>query len=158
MCLVIDTCCLGMVFDPNNTNHRKFRPINDWITKGKGQVIYGGGKYKQELRRAKRYFSLLVELRRKGSVIELSDEEVDNVQEEVRGKETDPDFDDPHIIAIVIVSKCQVVCTTDTKLHPFLKKRSLYPKGSSRPKIYSGLHQKTLISDNNIVGVCLEAI
>ena len=155
MCLVIDTNCLGMVFDAGNANHLKFQPITKWITKGKGKVIYGGSKYKKELRMARKYFNLLVELRKQGRVIVLNDEKVDEVQKQVQKIETDPNFNDAHIIAIVIASRCRVVCTGDKKSYPFLKKKSLYPKNFPRPGIYQGLGQRTLIANKNIQGVCL---
>ena len=44
MCLVIDTCCLAIVFDGGNKKHVKFVPVLKWVTEGKGRMIYGGTK------------------------------------------------------------------------------------------------------------------
>jgi hypothetical protein len=154
MCLVVDTCCLGVVFNPANTEHHQFQPVLDWITKKNGKIIYGGTQYKKELRTAKSYWSLLLELGKQGRVVELDDGEVDSIASQVRRKETATSFDDPHIVAIVIVSKCRVVCTNDKKAHPFLKKKKLYPKTFVRPRIYSARGHMALLSDANIVDIC----
>lgn len=155
MCLIVDTCCFSNVFDPTNANHADFKPVLVWVTKGGGRVIYGGTKYKSELKKSGRYLSLLVELSRRGRVVILDDKLVDAVEKVVRGKENNPDFDDPHLLALVIVSHCKVICTNDKRAHKFIKKSSLYPPGMSRPSIYSSKKNSDLLVKTNIVGKCL---
>jgi hypothetical protein len=69
MCLVIDTCCLGLVFDGGIKDHAKFLPVFNWITTGKGCMIYGGTKYNTELGRATKILTIVTELSRQPSVV-----------------------------------------------------------------------------------------
>jgi predicted nucleic acid-binding protein len=154
MCIIIDTCCFASVFDAKTIDHEHYQPVLKWVTDGKGKIIYGGTKYKEELAKAGKYLQLIVELRKAGKVIELELEKVDLVQYDVKSKETDLDFDDPHLIAIVIVSRCKIVCTHDRRSHKFLKKKSLYPKSTYRPLIYSNKTHQSLLCDKHILGVC----
>jgi hypothetical protein len=62
MCLVIDTCCFGLVFDGDITDHCKFVPVLNWITTGKGRMIYGGTKYNTELGRTTKILTIVHEL------------------------------------------------------------------------------------------------
>lgn len=158
MCLIIDTCCLAKVFNKDNIEHDRFKPVLDWITKGQGSVIYGGGKYKRELRRAPKYLSILVELNRQGRVISLSDKEVDVIAEEVSSIVNRSDFDDEHLIAIVRVACCRVVCTDDKTAERYLKRSDLYPRGMKKPKIYKNVRQKTLCCKRYVVGKCMERL
>ena len=57
--------------------------------------------------------------------IELDDDLVDQTQTDVENKEVDPDFDGPHIIAIVIVSGCKIICSKDRRAFRFFKKNSM---------------------------------
>ena len=157
MCLTIDTCCLGNVLNPSDKEHSEFKPVLNWIRKGGGKVIYGGTKYNEELRKAIRYLGILVELSKSGRAIKLDDREVDQIQKEVEKKANNPKFDDPHIVAMVIVSRCRIVCTNDTRAHPFLTLSDLYPKNVLRPKIYSNYKCAHLLNDQNIVGVCVRS-
>jgi hypothetical protein len=68
----------------------------------------------------------------------VSDDAVDTKEKVLKRKFVHRDFNDHHIIAIIIVSRCNLVCSADRKSHPFLRKKELYPKHFKRPKIYSG--------------------
>ena len=50
-----------------------------------------------------------------------------------------PDFDDPHIIALLNVSKCKNICTEDVRSEPFLKAKFLY-----NDKIPPKIHKKPI--------------
>jgi len=154
MCLVIDTCCLAQVFCPANVCHSEFKPILNWITNGKGRIIYGGTKYKKELKKARQIFKLLLELRKVRKVIELDTCEVDLKEKEIKNKESNPKFNDPHLVAIVIVSGCRVICTLDKNSEEFIKNKKFYPKRFARPKIYSKLKNKNLICSKNVTKIC----
>jgi hypothetical protein len=52
MCIIIDTNRFSSIFEEENSDHDEFKPILDWIIFGKGKIVYGGTKYKQELTRA----------------------------------------------------------------------------------------------------------
>src|SRR3990172_436071 len=155
MCLIIDTCCFANVFNPNNHDHAHFKPVLIWITQGKGKLIYGGKRYKSELSKCVKYFSLLTQLTVQGRVITLNDDLVDDEEGNVLTKESNPDFDDPHLIAIAIVSRCRLICTNDKSAHKYIKKNSLYPKGIKKPSIYSSINHTNLLVNQNIVDICM---
>lgn len=158
MCLIIDTCCLAMVFDGGNKKHPNFIPVLNWIN-GKGLMIYGGTKYNEELGRAAKFLPYVAELSRKRRTVQIPNATVDPIAAALKVKVPDPKFDDEHIVALVIASRCGVVCTNDNVAISYLKRRDMFSDhaGVERPKIYSG-HKRhvKLCCDKHIVGVCLE--
>lgn len=157
MCLVIDTCCLGMVFDKHNKNHLHFAAVLDWVVFGKGRMIYGGTKYNRELRQAYRFLGIVSELKRSQKAIEMPTTEVDIIAEEVKVQAADPRFDDEHIAALVILSRCCVVCTNDGVAISNLKRPELFSDyGMKHPKIYSSKRNQDLCCNQHLVAICLE--
>lgn len=159
MCLVIDTCCLSKVFNPNNCLHSEFKPILKWITdsKQKGRVIYGGTTYEKELRKMLKYHRVLGEFEKKGRVKIRPRSEVDSIERKLKKMEPAPTFNDAHLVAIVISSRCKVICTDDGNASKYLKEARFYPRGISRPKIYSRKQHDGLATDpRNVVSICKE--
>lgn len=64
--------------------------------------------------------------------------------------EVDPDFDDPHLPAMVIVSKCQVICSVDNRSVRFVTNPKFYPDNIVIPKFFTGSRNKDLLSDKYI--------
>lgn len=155
MCVVIDSCCLAMVFDSSNEKHLSFIPILDWIN-GSGCMIYGGSKYNLELRRLPKYLSLVAELRKTQRAIPVPDAEVDSIAVELKKKFPNPEFNDEHIAALVIASRCGVVCTIDKPATAYLRSVEVFTgRDMSRPSIYSGHRDhKKLCCNQNLVGIC----
>ncbi|WP_300456677.1 hypothetical protein [Desulfobacula sp.] len=155
MCIIIDTCSLSPVFEKLNSDHEEFVPVLEWIMIGKGKMIIGGSKYSQEI--SAKYRAIILQLDIAGKVVKLSKDEVDEIQKEIeedasiRGLK---DFDDPHLIAIVIVSKCQLICTHDKRAFPFLTDKTLYPSHVKKPKLYTGVRNSNLLNDRLIVKIC----
>jgi hypothetical protein len=156
MCLIIDTCCLALVFDGKSKKHSKFIPVLKWIN-DTGRMIYGGTKYNTELGKAAKFLPYVTELARKRRVVQIPTSKVDAIAAALKLQITDPDFDDEHLVALVILSRCRVVCTDDNIAISYLKRSDLFPHGVSRPKIYRGhkSHDK-LCCDQHVVGACLE--
>lgn len=163
MCVIIDTNVFGDVFEKESKNHDDFEPICRWISEGFGRIVYGGSKYKSELKQAKKYLRLFKHYNDARRIIPLSDEEVDETEKRI-SKELEEEmiskhdfenkFNDPHIVSIAIVSKCRIVCTKDKGLSDFLKMSRFYPKGAEIPKIYRNKSNRYLIKDDNIAEVC----
>ena len=139
MRIVIDTNALSVVLNQCNQNHREFKPVFDCIFSGRGKMTYGGTKYEEELSRMKRFLGLIIELKKTVGIIILNCDSVDEEADKIARAVVDSSFNDPHILAIVIVGRCKIVCSADEVLHVFLQDKSLYPKGFTRPKIYTGL-------------------
>lgn len=154
MCLIVDTNSFSPIFNPTDADHPDFKPILDWITSGKGKIIYGGSKYKQELAQARKYLKLFTEFKKINKIVEVSDEAVDTEQRELEGRVDHRDFDDPHLVAIAIVSRCKLICSKDERAHPFIKDKMLYPDKLKPPKIYSNQTHMHLLNDKNIVRIC----
>ena len=156
MCLVIDTCCLAAVFDGENEHHQKFEPVLRWIT-SRGRMIYGGTKYNSELGRARKYLPYVAELSRQRKTIQIPTATVDLIAAQLKRKFDEASFNDEHIIALVIASRCGVVCTDDHDAISYLKREEIfkgYP-GASRPQIFRGhKSHKKLCCNKNILGLC----
>ena len=155
MCIIIDTCSLSSVFERLNSDHLEFIPVLEWIMIGKGKIILGGTKYTEEL--GAKYRSIILQLDMAGKVVKMSKDEVDEIQKEIEEEASQrdlKDFDDPHLIALVIVSKCQLICTHDKRSFPFLTDKTLYPSHIKKPKLYTGAQNSNLLNDKLIVEIC----
>lgn len=152
MCIVIDTNTLSPVFSESNHLHHLFRPVLEWVMTGRGFIVYGGSTYIAELAKVASVLRLFVEFERARRVTKIRNDLVDNHEIAVRKLEPDPSFNDPHIVAILRASGCRLVCTSDKKSHPFLKRRALYLKRQRPPMIFSG-HKShaNLLNNRNIV-------
>jgi hypothetical protein len=150
MCLVVDTCSFPVVF---HHKAERFLPIQKWIFKGKGKLIYGGTTFAKEIR-GKRTADLLAQLKKAGKAVQLPMADVDAMEREIKAKEPAKDFNDPHLLAMIVVSKCCVVCTDEKKAVPYLKRRDLYPEGAKLPKIYRNKKHADLCCDDHLVKVC----
>lgn len=155
MCIVIDMNTLPSVLNSSVSDHREFQPIVDWLGATKAQIVYGGTSYKKELRKMPRYYGYLLEMRRAGKVHEADEAKVDRLQQAIAQTNAGHrNFNDQAIVAIVIVSRCRLVCSNDKKSFPFLTSPTLYPRGIQRPKIYSGSRNVKLLYHRHIVGQC----
>jgi hypothetical protein len=147
-----------MVFDGKNKKHSKFIPVLNWIN-GKGRMVYGGTKYNDELGKAAKYLPYVVELSKRRRTVQIPNATVDPIAADLKAQCPEPEFDDEHIVALVIASRCCVVCTDDSVAIDYLKRSDLFNPydGVSRPKIYRGhKSHKTLCCDDHLVGACRE--
>lgn len=151
MCVIVDTNTFGPVFDSTNEKHAEFKPVLDWVLHGKGKFVIGGSKYKGELKTARKYLKIFSILRLyKNKIVRLDDNTVDKVQKRIEDMESDPDFDDPHLPAMVIVSKCQVICSDDSRSIKFVTNPIFYPDNVKIPRYYTGCRNRDLLSDKYI--------
>jgi predicted nucleic acid-binding protein len=156
MCLVIDICCLGTVFEGRSKHHAKFLPVLNWIN-ANGRLIYGGTKYNTELAKAAKFLAYVAELSRKRRTVKMPTDQVDAIAAELKRKVPDPQFNDEHLVALVIASRCRVVCTDDKTAISYLRRVDLFSDydGVSRPSIFRGhKNHKDLCRDEFIVAVC----
>jgi hypothetical protein len=140
------------VFNPEDSEHDRFVPVWEWINRGPGRMIYGGTKYLTELGRLRNILGLVAELRRKGRVQVLPRVNVDTVAREVKEKVSNNAFNDEHLVAIVLVSRCHIVCTDDKRAMPYIKQTELYTAYKmKRPRIYSKKTHKELCCDRYVI-------
>lgn len=150
MAIIVDTNCFSRVFCRKNKEHIEFKPILDWIINGSGFLVYGGKKYNDELIKAskfRRFFRLLKDYKK---AIRFPDAPIDEYQKKYESVIKDKDFDDPHLPAIVLVSKCRLICTRDLRSQPFVTSPDNYPKGFHVPHYYTGLKDECLLCNANI--------
>lgn len=147
MSIVIDSNTLSLVFCP--TPNDDFGPIKEWVVQGAGRIVVGGTKYKEELRRVSQALRFVNELNKIGKVLIVSDHDVDRLEEGIK-KIVSPKCDDPHLIALIGVSRCPLICSRDKRADEFLSDCNLYPWKTFRPKIYKGKRHadKLLINEN----------
>lgn len=158
MCLVIDANCFGLVFDSKTKEHLRFSPVLSWIIEGSGRMIYGGTKYNTELRNGG-MLGVVAELSRKRKTVQIPNATVDPIARALKIKFPESEFDDEHIVALVIASRCHVVCTNDNPAIRYLKRQDVFSDyaGVERPRIYKGhKSHKDLCCDQNIVRICRE--
>lgn len=149
MSIVVDTNTMGYVFSPQEGEDDDFGPVRKWLFKGKGRLVIGGSGYMGELRRVPSSLRVISELNKRRKVIRVENDDVDELERAVRHI-VPPDCDDPHIIALIGVSRCPLVCTQDKRASSYLKNESLYPWKCFAPKIYSSRQNaEALLTDEN---------
>lgn len=151
MCIVIDTNCLNRVFDTENPEHDEYKPIYDWIYSGKGKILYGGSKYLKELNK---YLKLFKEFKTIGKAIYVDCNLVDKETRKVSSLVQHNDFDDQHLVGLLKVSKCKLICSMDSRAYQFFQSSTFFSPASSRPKIYKSSRQANLLCDSNISDIC----
>lgn len=150
MAIIIDTNCFANVFSPKSAKHTEFKPVLEWILTGKGIMVYGGTKYKAELKKAPKYLPIIRLLRDVGKVLEGCNSTIDGLQVKVEEINDDQDFDDPHLPAIVLATKCKLICSEDTRSIKHVTDRKYYPNGFSTPAYYTSRTNKTLLTDKYV--------
>lgn len=150
MAIIIDTNCFARVFCRSNKEHADFAPVLDWIIEGNGIMVYGGTKYNNELNKCKKYIPFFNLLKTAKKTFKCNCAKVDELQAKYEGMINDPDFDDPHLPAIVLVSKCRLICSKDYRSIPFVTSRDMYPKRFHLPQYYSSAKDKKLLCDDMI--------
>ncbi len=130
MCLIIDADVAALVFrDPP---HPDFAPVLAWLTKrpGDGRLAYGGRLTKQLFRVARAQLAIL-ELDRAGRAKRFPDPAIEAEETRITRLRLCAS-DDPHVIALAIVSGARTLCSRDADLHHDFKSKKLVdePRGS----------------------------
>jgi len=149
--IVLDTNSFPSVFDPNSSDNSDFCYVLRWVLKQEHACfVYGGTKYKCELRKMTKYLKIVNELNKKGKIAEISTQLIDDNEADLKRICTDAAFNDKHIVAILNISGCKLVCTKDIKAMPYIKRKDFY-SDMKVPQIYSGVGNKDLLNVTYIV-------
>lgn len=151
MCIIIDTNTLASVFVKTSANHVEFKPVFDWIVEGKGKVVYGGTRYQNELGKYRGVFAQLAIAKK---AVKINNVEVDAEEANAMLKIQHPDFDDQHLVGLLVVSKCKLICSLDESAFRFFRHKLFFNPASRKPKIFRGRSNRDLLSDRNIAEVC----
>jgi hypothetical protein len=153
--MLIDTNLVAVIFNKHNERHAMYKPVLEWFVAGKAKIVIGGGRYyRNEIKEhLASYIPILRELSRLNKTHWFSDKTVDELTDRIKSMEGKSDFDDPHIVALLCVSKAKIFCSEDERSFQFVKDKRFYPKGQEVPKILSlKTHNASLelLNDENI--------
>jgi len=155
MCIVIDSCVLPKVFKESDKQHSNYRPVCDWIVNGQGALVYGGTKFEKEIFEHHKWFlKFLGLLQSQKKAIRADTAKVDRRQAVVERLVKDPDFDDPHLLALLGVTGCQLICTGDVRAEKFILDKKLYPKGAEVPSIFKDAKKHVKLLSSEYIGKC----
>jgi len=150
MCIVADPPTFVPIFKVDSANHSDFQPIKNWVLRGGGRFVIGGSKYRKELNGLRSVLPLIAELARMNKIIRRPDNEVDAEEAVVKRIVPSSDFDDEHLVALIRLTGCRVVCTSDLRSHKYFKSDALFPNRADRPSIYSEATHSHLLCNGNI--------
>lgn len=150
MPIIIDTNCVPTLFNRRSENFKELEPVLNWILKGKGVMIIGGTKYKEEISKLRNYLGIIRLLKEGGKLQEGDLNEIDNYQRKVERLNSDPDFDDPHLVAIVFVTKCKIICSADGRSVKHVTDAKYYPTNFRKPVYYMSSRNKDLLCDTYV--------
>ena len=136
MCAIVDASVKGELKAGGSPAGVEFLK---WLLSGNGVIVLGGTKLREELcaRPATLRDSRLIrELKRAAVVREYNDAQVDSLADRLH-KERACKSDDPHIIALAMISRARLLFSNDPDLHKDFRNKDLVddPRGS----VYSTL-------------------
>ncbi len=138
MCLILDANCLHKVF-PNVD--AEFQPVLDALMSGNAKLVLGGTKLKSEYSLLNKAWKMVVALDKAGRMKKISDSAVDAKEAElsISGQLIS---DDPHVMALAMISGVRLLCSHDQNLHAdFTNPALLHPRGC----VYQNASHKHLI-------------
>lgn len=154
MCMVIDANTIPCVFSKDNQTHSDFQPLLRWLLYGKAKMSLGGKLFTKEImEKQSSYVPFLMELKKVNKIHFINNEQIVAKEDEIKKIETSSDFDDSHIIALLIISRAKILCSNDARLFKFVKKIRKYDSSAEAPRIYTTIkHEphKELLCDDNI--------
>lgn len=116
MCTVIDADTFSYFCNPDSSMYSDFQPVRDWIENSSCKIVYGGKYYENHLENHHRFLRYLTEQEHKGKTESLDNDEVDRVTDAIKENFTGTGFNDHHIVAIVLISRCKLLCSRDDGL------------------------------------------
>jgi len=157
MCMLIDANLIPVVFSSRNSRHAEYKCLLEWFLYGKPKIVIGGYFFTKEIAISlKSYLPLFTEFSKLNKVHKIDDAAIQQLTEEINSSENNPDFDDPHLLALLVLSKAKLYCSEDERSYRFVKDKKFYPDGCNPPKILTFAHHSScldLLSDENICGI-----
>lgn len=127
---------MGVIIDANRAALAVASPpdptlkwVLDWIS-SKGCLVVGG-KLREELGKIEKFRRLMTRLKQSGRLEEMDDDEVNAKAANLSAQTGLLKSDDPHVLALAIVSGVRVICTDDTALMDDIKNKEVIngPRG-----------------------------
>lgn len=145
MPIIIDTNCFPLFFED-----LEYLPLRKWIIDWPWMIVYWGNKFNSELEKNERVLNLLINFSKIWKTIRGNTKLIDDEQSKIELLISDPDFDDPHLIALSKITKTLLIATKDKRSIKFLTRPSLYSSNKLIPKIYSWKRNKSILNKANI--------
>jgi hypothetical protein len=117
MCIIVDACVVHEI--NNGTKHG--RPVLNWLLGSSRSGLVVGGKLKGETFTGK-FQRIAVELSRAGRLHVYPDHLINPVENDLRAN-GECRSNDAHVLALAMVSKCNLVFTDDRALQKDIKAR-----------------------------------
>ena len=145
--IVVDINAFAAVFDSSCRHYEEFKYVSQWImSDGSGAtLVYGGSRYRRELGKSQKYLTFVKLLKDSRKVAEINDQMVDQYERSLNSIKTCKEFDDKHLVAIIAVSNCRLLCSEDSKSYKYIKNLDHYTNGSKPPSIYTGSRNRNLL-------------
>lgn len=127
MCLIVDANIIHKVFPSPSADHR---PVQQALTGLKAMMVYGG-QLRREYLQIRWFRTFLRRLDQTGAAKVFPDDEVDARTEAIR-RAGGYRSDDPHILALAIVTNVRLLCSEDQDLSTDFTNREIIrdPRGS----------------------------
>jgi hypothetical protein len=149
MCVVVDADTFTYFSNPHSSRHGEFQPIIKWVRDSNCKYVYGGTTYTNQLNKHKDFRDFLKTMWQAGKTVDIGRQKVDQTERVIRQTITGPGYNDHHIVAIVLISRCKVVCSLDSGLKNLIDEcysssgrttimRQLGIRKPRKPNIYSG--------------------
>lgn len=154
MCIVVDPPLFVPMLKCSDPDHAKYAPVLDWVSRGCGKFVTGGTKYQEQINGVRSVIPLLTEFQRRGKIIRVDRSQVDGAVAILKDIEPSNNFDDPHLVALVRVSGCGLICVNDPRSHKYLRDSRFYASKKARPRLYTRPKNSNLLCNNNIAPCC----
>lgn len=138
MCLILDANCLHKIFPDVGAS---FLPVFEALMSGNAKLVLGGTKLRSEYALLNKAWKMIVALDKAGRVKMVNDSQVD-IREAELNIAGQLKSDDPHVIALAMISGVRLLCSHDQNLHvDFTNPAILTPRGC----VYQDASHKHLI-------------
>lgn len=154
MCIIADPPTFTPMFKSTDPEHGVFSPVREWVINGPGKFVMGGSTYQRELLAVKSIIPLLGELEKKRKVIRWSEVAVDGDEKTVKEIEPAKNFDDPHLVSLVRLTGCRLICIRDPRAHRYLRSAKFYRALKGRPRLYTRVKNSALLCTKHIAPCC----
>jgi hypothetical protein len=168
MCIVIDANLFSAVAHIGTRAHSEFKPLFEWVSFGRGKFVHGGTKYEREIKKNSKFRNWVYQLEKKGKTVPVEKEPVDFTADYLEQRLSGRHYNDHHIVAIVIVSGCKLICSLDQGLsnlindcyqpqvQKMIRRNCPCTQNPSRPRIYKNPQKHgDLLSDKYIAKCCV---
>jgi predicted nucleic acid-binding protein len=145
MCVVVDTNKLSNVFNKNDSDHKNFSLVREYILAGKCVLVFGGTKFLNELEGSINYLRLVNTLKDTNKAVKIHNDPVDKEFDRISKLVKDTDCDDAHVIALLSASGCELICSGDKRANKYFKNKCLYTNKKMKIKIFSSNRNVSLL-------------